>query len=105
MLSHVQGSSSAIDGRVLVSCVQVEVVEQVSQLPPVLHPALEVRGSAAQLLCTLPLHQVAPAATSYGIQLKHVESVPEHVLAAARGVRKPVGLLCGIACLSCLRPA
>lgn len=43
------------------SCVQVEVVHQVPQLSPVLHPLCEVGRGAAQLLRALPLHQVAPA--------------------------------------------
>jgi hypothetical protein len=47
------------------SCVQVQVVHQVPQLPPVLHPLCEVGCAATQLLCALPLHQVAPAGNAH----------------------------------------
>jgi hypothetical protein len=46
------------------SCVQVEVVHQVAQLPPVLHPFCEVGCAAAQLLRALTLHQVAPVGSN-----------------------------------------
>jgi hypothetical protein len=47
------------------------VVEQVAELPPVLHPLCEARGGAAQLLCTLPLYQVAPAGYSTAQHTQH----------------------------------
>lgn len=45
----------------VISCVQVDVVQQVPQLPPVINPASEVNHGPTQLISTLALNKVTPA--------------------------------------------